>query len=263
MSSSSSVILWPFRWRFRTWMVRVPVELREGGPLSTTRIGRKYTFCSWRLKPDRWLDHYFNNIVRLDCKYLRVPGLEPGAAAFTRRSEADSAAVDGQDEGGETDAFSFSVASSHIEASYGVASSGGLSFTSRIRILTAEWDAMGDKSYTDERDDANHRSYFGILLHLHDSALCWLKDGRLVYVRHADANDGLVSEGTQVDEARVDVLIHRLHDNILMSVFSPMSASVAMMRPTGVPTAAPSDTENWYISGIWRRWPKVGIALAD
>lgn len=37
----------------QTWMVRVPVELREGGPLSTTRIGRKYTFCSWRLKPDR------------------------------------------------------------------------------------------------------------------------------------------------------------------------------------------------------------------
>lgn len=36
-------------------MVRVPVELREGGPLSTTRIGRKYTFCSWRLKPDRWV----------------------------------------------------------------------------------------------------------------------------------------------------------------------------------------------------------------
>lgn len=39
----------------QTWMVRVPVELREGGPLSTTRIGRKYTFCSWRLKPDRWV----------------------------------------------------------------------------------------------------------------------------------------------------------------------------------------------------------------
>lgn len=37
----------------QTRMVRVPVELREGGPLSTTRIGRKYTFCSWRLKPDR------------------------------------------------------------------------------------------------------------------------------------------------------------------------------------------------------------------
>lgn len=34
-------------------MVRVPVELSEGGPLSTTRMGRKYTFCSWRLKPDR------------------------------------------------------------------------------------------------------------------------------------------------------------------------------------------------------------------
>lgn len=29
-----------------------------------------------------------------------------------------------------------------MEASYGVASSGGLSFTSRIRILSAEWDAM-------------------------------------------------------------------------------------------------------------------------
>lgn len=35
------------------WMVSVPVELRGGGPLSTTRMGRKYTFCSWRLKPDR------------------------------------------------------------------------------------------------------------------------------------------------------------------------------------------------------------------
>lgn len=37
----------------QTWMVSVPVELRGGGPLSTTRMGRKYTFCSWRLKPDR------------------------------------------------------------------------------------------------------------------------------------------------------------------------------------------------------------------
>lgn len=34
------------------------------------------------------------------------------------------------------------LASSHMEASYGVASSGGLSFTSRMRILTAEWDAI-------------------------------------------------------------------------------------------------------------------------
>lgn len=39
----------------QTCMVRVPVELSEGGPLSTTRMGRKYTFCSWRLKPVRFV----------------------------------------------------------------------------------------------------------------------------------------------------------------------------------------------------------------
>lgn len=31
-------------------MVRVPVLLRGGGPLSTTKMGSKYTSCSWRLK---------------------------------------------------------------------------------------------------------------------------------------------------------------------------------------------------------------------
>ena len=36
-----------------TWMVSVPVELRAGGPLSTTRMGSRYTFFSWRLKPER------------------------------------------------------------------------------------------------------------------------------------------------------------------------------------------------------------------
>lgn len=38
-----------------TWMVSVPVVLRAGGPLSTTRIGNRYIFCSCRLKPDRWV----------------------------------------------------------------------------------------------------------------------------------------------------------------------------------------------------------------
>lgn len=32
-------------------MVRVPVLLSVGGPLSTTRMGRKNTSCSCRLKP--------------------------------------------------------------------------------------------------------------------------------------------------------------------------------------------------------------------
>lgn len=36
-----------------TWIVSVPVVLRAGGPLSTTRMGNRYTFCSCRLKPDR------------------------------------------------------------------------------------------------------------------------------------------------------------------------------------------------------------------
>lgn len=36
-----------------TWMVSVPVVLRAGGPLSTTRMGNRYMFCSFRLKPDR------------------------------------------------------------------------------------------------------------------------------------------------------------------------------------------------------------------
>lgn len=38
-----------------TWMVSVPVVLRAGGPLSTTRMGNRYMFCSCRLKPDRWV----------------------------------------------------------------------------------------------------------------------------------------------------------------------------------------------------------------
>lgn len=67
-------------------------------------------------------------------------------------------------------------------------------------------------------DDANQCSYFGILLHFHDSALCWLKDGWLVYVRHADPNNGLVSEGTQVHEARVDMLIYGLHHNVVCAL---------------------------------------------
>ena len=38
-----------------TRIVKVPVLLRAGGPLSTTRIGNRYTFCSCRLKPERWV----------------------------------------------------------------------------------------------------------------------------------------------------------------------------------------------------------------
>lgn len=57
----------------QTWMVRVPVELREGGPLSTTRMGRKYTFCSWRLNPVRWVRMLA--VFSGDGRYERVRGL--------------------------------------------------------------------------------------------------------------------------------------------------------------------------------------------
>lgn len=46
------------------------------------------------------------------------------------------------------------LASSHMEVSYGVASSGGLSFTSRMRMLTAEWDAMVWLSTGKDREKA-------------------------------------------------------------------------------------------------------------
>lgn len=36
-------------------MVRVPVLLSVGGPLSTTRMGRRNTSCSCRLKPTCWV----------------------------------------------------------------------------------------------------------------------------------------------------------------------------------------------------------------
>lgn len=64
-------------------------------------------------------------------------------------------------------------------------------------------------------DDANQSTCFGILLHLHDGALCRLKDGRLVDVRNADSHNGLVSEGTQVHKAWVYVLVDGLHHNVV------------------------------------------------
>lgn len=64
-------------------------------------------------------------------------------------------------------------------------------------------------------DDANECSDFGVLLHFHDSAFRWLKDGRLVYVWNADSHNGLVSEGAQVHKAWVDVLVHGLHHNVV------------------------------------------------
>lgn len=64
-------------------------------------------------------------------------------------------------------------------------------------------------------DDANQRPDFGILLDFHGRAVCWLKDGRLVYVWHAYADDGLVSESAEVNKARVDVLIHGFDHNIV------------------------------------------------
>lgn len=49
------------------------------------------------------------------------------------------------------------LASSQIDASYGVASSGGLSFTSRMRMLTTVWDAMDWLS--EERQMKHHQSH--------------------------------------------------------------------------------------------------------
>lgn len=68
------------------------------------------------------------------------------------------------------------------------------------------------------RDDADQRSHFSILLHLHDGAFCWMKDGGLIYVRHADPDDGLVSERAQVNEAGVHVLIYCLHHHIVCAL---------------------------------------------
>ena len=67
-------------------------------------------------------------------------------------------------------------------------------------------------------DDANQSAYFRVLLHFHDSALCRLEDGRLIDVRHTDPHDGLVPEGAQVHEAGVNVLIHRLHHDVVRSL---------------------------------------------
>ncbi len=47
------------------------------------------------------------------------------------------------------------LASSQIDASYGVASSGGLSFTSRMRMLTTVWDAMDWLSEEREADETS------------------------------------------------------------------------------------------------------------
>lgn len=66
--------------------------------------------------------------------------------------------------------------------------------------------------------DADQRSNFGVLLDFHDGSFCRLEDGRLVYVRNADPNNGLISERTQVHKARVHVLIYRFHHNIVCSL---------------------------------------------
>lgn len=67
-------------------------------------------------------------------------------------------------------------------------------------------------------DDANQSSCLGVLLHLHDGALCGLKGGRLVDVRNADSHNGLVSEGTQVHKAWVYVLVNGLHHNVVRAL---------------------------------------------
>lgn len=51
------------------------------------------------------------------------------------------------------------LASSQIDASYGVASSGGLSLTSSIRMLTAVWEAM-DVLSVRRRGDIKHTESF-------------------------------------------------------------------------------------------------------
>lgn len=67
-------------------------------------------------------------------------------------------------------------------------------------------------------DDANQGTCLGVLLHLHDGALCRLEDGRLVDVRNADPHNRLVSEGTQVHKAWVYVLVDGLHHNVVSAL---------------------------------------------
>ena len=65
------------------------------------------------------------------------------------------------------------------------------------------------------RHHADQRSQRGVLLHLQQGPFGRQEDGRLVHVGHGDAHDGLVAEGAQVGEARVHVLVHRLHHHVV------------------------------------------------
>lgn len=61
-------------------------------------------------------------------------------------------------------------------------------------------------------DNADECSQLGVLLHLHNGALCRTKNGRLVCIRHAYPHDGLVPEGAQSGlKAGVRMLVDRLH----------------------------------------------------
>lgn len=67
-------------------------------------------------------------------------------------------------------------------------------------------------------DDANQRSNLHILLDFHDGSFGRLEDGRLVYIRNADPDDCLIAEWTQVDKARVNVLVYRFHHNVMCAL---------------------------------------------
>lgn len=67
-------------------------------------------------------------------------------------------------------------------------------------------------------DNSNQCSYFGILLYFHYSAFNWLKKWWLINVRHTDSDNGLVTEGAQVHEARVYMLVNSLYHHIVCAL---------------------------------------------